>query len=374
MRYAGRGAYKDKYYMRKALELAKKGLGNTSPNPIVGALLVKNGRILAKGYHRRSGLPHAEIEALRIAGKRAKDATLYVSLEPCSHFGKTPPCTDTIIKEGVKRVVIGMCDPNPINYGKGIAKLQRSGVEVRYGVLEKESEALNRIFKTYITQKRPYVTVKVAQSLDGKIATFTGHSRWITNKRSRIFTHRLRGKVDAVLVGVNTVIKDDPLLTSRIEGAERQPIRVILDTKLKTPKGSKLIKDKSTKTIIATGKTNFNKKKALEFRKMGIDVVSFKEDRGMIDLKSLLRYLANKEISHLLVEGGGNVIANFLNDGLVDEMFVFVSPKIIGGKDAITSVEGKGIRSISEAIKLMDIELKKFDQDILIRGHVYRDN
>lgn len=365
---------RDEYYMKMALRLARKGQGNTSPNPIVGALLVKDGRILAKGYHKKAGLPHAEIEVLNRAGNRAKDATLYVNLEPCDHFGKTPPCTDRIIKEGVKRVVIGMRDPNPINYGKGVERLRRNGVEVKCGVLKRESSILNSIFRTYITQKRPYVTIKVAQSLDGKIATFSGHSKWITNGSSRRFVHRLRRDIDAVLVGVNTIIKDDPLLNSRLRNSKRQPLRIILDSRLKTPKKSKIVKDRSSKVIVATTKAGLRKRKALEFQKMGVDVVSFRENRGRVDLKSLLSYLARNGISHLLVEGGGTVIASFVRDRLVDEMLIFISPKIIGGRDAITSVEGEGIRFVDEAIKLKNIELKRFNQDILIRGYVYRDN
>ncbi len=364
---------KDEYYMRMVLELAKKGEGSTSPNPMVGAVLVKNGKILAKGYHKRAGLPHAEIEALRRAGNRARGATLYVNLEPCNHFGKTPPCTDRIIKEGLRRVVIGMCDPNPINDGRGIEKLRQSGITIKCGVLENESKKLNRVFKTYTTKKRPFVTLKVAQSLDGKIATSSGRSRWITNESSRDFIHDLRGRVDAVLVGVKTVIKDDPLLNSRIKKPKNQPIRIILDSKLRTPRKSRVLKDKSSRVIIATGE-DLPKKRISEFRKIGVDVVSFKKKDNMVDLRSLLKYLADEGISHLLVEGGGTVIANFLNKELADEMLIFIAPKIIGGRDAVTSVEGRGIREVDQAVELKDMELKRFDKDILIKGYVCRDN
>lgn len=355
--------------MKMALALAKKGRGRTSPNPMVGAVLVKGGKVLSKGYHRGFGLPHAEVEVLNRAGREAQGATLYVNMEPCGHFGKTPPCTERIIKEGVRRVVVGMRDPNPINYGKGIKRLRRSGIEVDCGVLKRESKMLNRAFTAFITKKRPYVTVKVAQSLDGKIATSAGCSKWITNEISRRFVHRLRSGADAVLVGVNTIIKDDPLLNARIKNLKKQPLRIVLDSRLITPKGSKVIKDRSPQTIIATTDKAFNKNRD-KFKREGVDVVSFKEKKGAVCLKSLLRYLAHRGVSHLLVEGGGTAIANFLKDKLVDEIFIFIAPKIIGGRDAITSVEGEGVKSLKDALKLRDVKIKRFGEDILIRGHV----
>lgn len=363
---------RDRFYMNIALDLARKGLGKTRPNPAVGALLVKNGRILAKGYHKRAGLPHAEIEALNSAGKAAKGATLYVTLEPCGHFGKTPPCTDRIIKEEVKRVVIAMRDPNPVNCGRGVEKLRKNSISVKCGVLEKEAALLNRVFTTYITQKRPFVTIKAAQSLDGKIATPSGDSKWITNERSRRFVHRLRSRVDAVLVGVNTVIKDDPLLNSRIRGAKRQPVRIILDSRLRTPRTSRILKDRSARTIIAT--TPAAAKRAGRFEDMGVEVGVFRKKRDGVDLKSLLAFLAGKEISHILVEGGGSVIAGFLKEGLADEMLFFISPRVIGGRNAVTSVEGEGAKSIKESVVLKNIEIKRFGEDVLIRGDVHRNN
>lgn len=363
---------RDRFYMNIALNLARKGLGMTNPNPVVGAVLVKDGRVLAKGYHKRAGEPHAEIEAIRKAGKKAKGATLYVTLEPCDHFGKTPPCTDRIIKEGIKRVVIGMRDSNPINHGRGIAKLRRNSIDVRCGILAKEASRLNRVFTTYITQKRPFVTLKAAQSLDGKIAASSGDSRWITNEYSRRFVHRLRSRVDAVLVGVNTIIKDDPLLSSRIKSAKRQPVRIILDTSLKTPQGSRILKDRSARTIIATAKASAQK--ISKFKKRGVDVEVFKKNRYGVDLKSLLRFLARNEISHLLVEGGGSVIASFLKEGVADEILFFISPRVIGGRDAITSVEGDGVRAINQSVVLKNIEVKRFGEDILIKGDVHRNN
>ncbi len=364
---------KDEYYMKIAITLAKKGTGKTSPNPLVGAVLVRGGRVLARGYHKRAGSLHAETSALRAAGTKAKGATLYVNLEPCDHYGKTPPCTESIIKSGIKRVVIGTPDPNPINNGKGALRLKRSGIRVDSGVLEAESKAVNRVFNTFIIKKRPFVTVKAAQSLDGKIATFPGHSRWITNHLSRRFAHRIRSHVDAVLVGINTVLKDDPLLNCRLKSPGKQPLRIGLDSRLRIPKKCRLIRERSSKVIIATLKSS-SKKKALELERLGVSVISFKERGGMIDIRELLRFLAKQDVSHLLVEGGGTVIASFFEKGVVDEALFFLSPRIIGGKHALTAVEGGGVRSVNEAIKLKEIKIRRFGGDVLIRGHVYGNN
>ncbi len=364
---------RDERYMAMALALARKGEGNTSPNPMVGALLVKGGKILAKGYHRRFGYPHAEIEALDRAGKAAKGAVLYVTMEPCSSSGKTPPCTDRIIAEGIKEVIIGMPDPNPVNHKKGVNILQRNGIKVKSNVLREEAEDLNRAFTSYITKGRPYVTVKAAQSLDGKIASFTGHSKWITNRTSRSFVHQLRSRVDAVLVGINTVKNDDPLLNARVKSPGRQPLRIILDSRLSISEKSRVIKDRSARTLIATGR-ECRDGKANRLKKKNIDIAAFKDRSGRVCLGSLLRYLARRGVSHILVEGGGTVIADFLKKGFVDEMIVFMSPKIIGGRDAVTSVEGRGAAHVTGAVKLKDVTVRRFNEDIMVRGYVQRDN
>lgn len=364
---------REERYMAMALALARKGEGNTSPNPMVGALLVKDGKVLARGYHRRFGSPHAEIEALDTAGSAARGAALYVTMEPCSHFGKTPPCTDRIIKEGIKEVVIGMCDPNPVNYKKGVEILRRNGIKVKCNVLREQAEELNRAFTSYITKGRPYVTVKAAQSLDGKIASFTGHSKWITNSASRSFVHELRRRVDAVLVGINTVKNDDPLLNARVKDPGRQPLRIILDSRLSISEKSRVIKDRSARTLIATGREHSGGK-AARLKRENIDIAAFKDRSGRVCLGSLLRYLARRGVSHVLVEGGGTVIADFLEKGFVDEVIVFVSPKIIGGRDALTSVEGRGAARVTGAVKLKDIKIRRFNEDIMVRGYVQRDN
>ncbi len=365
--------HRDNYYMKMALDLAKKGGSSVSPNPLVGAVIVKNNRVAAKGYHKRVGFSHAEVVALNKAGNRARNATLYVNLEPCNHFGKTPPCTDRIIQDGIKRVVIGMKDPNPINNGKGIRRLRRCGIKVSIGCMEREARALNRSFATYITKKRPHIIIKAAQTLDGKIATVTGNSKWITNPSSRRFVHSLRSNVDAVLIGVNTVIRDNPLLTSRMAKNARQPVRIVLDSRLRIPLKSRILRNGSSKVMIVTT-DRAPRRRIEELTRKGIEVITTRGKRGMVNLNPFLRYLAKCGISRLLVEGGGNVISSFITEGIADDLLIFIAPKIIGGSKAPTSVEGAGISSLDRAIRLKDISIKRFEQDILIRGHVYRHN
>ncbi|MCX5686723.1 MAG: bifunctional diaminohydroxyphosphoribosylaminopyrimidine deaminase/5-amino-6-(5-phosphoribosylamino)uracil reductase RibD [Candidatus Omnitrophica bacterium] len=342
----------DEKYMRVALDLAKKGKGFTSPNPMVGAVIVKNGRIVGKGYHKRCGSAHAEVNALKNAAKFAKGATIYVSLEPCGHFGRTPPCTDALVESGIKRTVIAMKDPNPANNGRGIKKLVKSGIRVKVGILKEEAARLNKPYIKFITKKMPYVTVKIAESLDGKIATRTGESRWITGDDSRRFVHDLRARSDAVMVGVNTVIKDDPLLLSRTSKG-RQPIRIIVDSHFRTPKNARIFSEvKRSPVIVATTKKN------------GPDPFS------RVDLKALLKVLAKREIANILVEGGGELVASLVENRLVDKFLFFIAPKIIGGRLAKTAVEGTGVDRISRAIPLKFVKIKRFKEDILIEAEV----
>ncbi len=357
--------------MREALRLAERGRGHTSPNPMVGAVLVKGNRIIGRGFHRQAGGPHAEIVAIREAGKKARGATLYVNLEPCNHFGRTPPCTDAIIKSRIKRVICAMIDQNPLNNGRGIRKLRANGTEVKVGLLEEESRKLNKPFIKYITEKMPFVTVKVAESLDGKIATYTGDSKWITGESARGFVHRLRKESDAILVGVNTIIKDDPLLTSR--PYRKFPIKVILDPELKTPLNAKIFSRKSPALVIIVTSAKYLRAKRAQARvrllnKSGGLVISERERNSRFNLRSLLKRLAGIEIVNLLVEGGGTTIASFIEERLVDRILFFIAPKIIGGRYAITSVEGKGVDRISKAMRLKNIEVKNFKEDILISG------
>ncbi|MBI5124470.1 MAG: bifunctional diaminohydroxyphosphoribosylaminopyrimidine deaminase/5-amino-6-(5-phosphoribosylamino)uracil reductase RibD [Candidatus Omnitrophica bacterium] len=331
--------------MRMAISLAKRAEGKTSPNPIVGAVVVKNGRIVGEGYHKRAGSPHAEINALRQAGNSAKGATLYVTLEPCGHFGRTPPCTNAIIKSGIKKVVIGMKDPNPINNGRSIRKLNKNGIKVITGVLREEAEVINKPYIKFITKRLPFITVKVAQSMDGKIATKTGDSRWISSEDSRRYVHKLRGMADAVMVGANTALKDDPLLMSRYSG-KKQPVRIVITGRSRIPSNARIFShlDKSPVMIARPGSAG-NKKTGL---------VKF------------LKGLAGENITHVLVEGGGELIASLVEKGLVDRFLIFIAPKIIGGKDAITAVEGSGVEKVKDAFRFRRLNIKRFKEDILI--------
>ena len=359
----------DEIYMRKAIRLARTAWGLTSPNPVVGAVIVKGAKIVGSGYHKRCGMPHAEINALKEAGPKAKGATLYVTLEPCDHFGRTPPCTDAVIKSGIKKVVMGMKDPNPVNNGKGIKKLRANGIKTVIGVLEKDATRINRPFIKFITKNIPYVTVKVAGSLDGKIATRSGDSKWITSEDSRRYVHRLRGRVDAVVVGVNTVIKDNPMLISRASGA-RQPSRIIVDSRLKTPLSSRLFSNIEISPLIIATTKNISGRKRMPYEKKGARILSLKAKGSRVDLKALLKALAGMEMTHLLVEGGGELIWSFIEEGLVDEFLFFMAPKIIGGKDAVTAVEGNGFGRIKEAVVLKNLKIKHFKEDILIKAEV----
>ena len=363
----------DEYYMKMALALAVKAKGLTSPNPMVGAVVVKRGRVVGEGYHKRAGSDHAEVIALKKSAGRAAGATLYVNLEPCAHYGKTPPCVDRVINSGIKRVVTGMIDPNPLTRGKGSLILRRAGIDVKNGVLPEESKRLNEAFITYITEKRPFVTVKAAESIDGKIATRKGDSRWISSEKSRRMVHAMRSEADAVMVGVNTVVADDPLLTSRMNGsARRQPLRIIVDARLSAPLSSKVFSKKlAGNTIVATTRyASRNKMNALE--KKGVELLTFNGSGRRVDLKKLLKALSARGVINLLVEGGGTLISSLLNEGLVDKVLFFIAPKIIGGSSAVTAVEGAGAAKVKDAIKIESISVERAGEDILLSGYVRR--
>jgi diaminohydroxyphosphoribosylaminopyrimidine deaminase/5-amino-6-(5-phosphoribosylamino)uracil reductase len=351
-------------YMKLTINLAKKGMGKTSPNPLVGAVVVKNDRIIGKGYHKRFGEPHAETNALRACKDQARNATLYVNLEPCCHYGKkTPPCTDTIKKSGIKKVVCATLDPNPQVNGNGIKTLREGGIEVDLGILEEEAKKLNEIYLKFITTGLPFVILKIAQTLDGKIATKLGDSKWITQDDSRRFVHSLRSCVDAVLVGANTVRRDDPELTIHDARGEN-PIRIILDSAGKTSNRSKVIKEnKNGKTIIAT-----NNEKIKEKLKEKVEIWKLKKRKdGKVDLADLLRKAGENQISSLLVEGGAKVFTSFLKEKLVDKIYYFLSPKILG--KGLDSFGDLGIKKIPNSITLRDCEMKKFKNDLLIIGY-----
>ncbi|MCM8784075.1 MAG: bifunctional diaminohydroxyphosphoribosylaminopyrimidine deaminase/5-amino-6-(5-phosphoribosylamino)uracil reductase RibD [Candidatus Omnitrophica bacterium] len=357
-------------YMRTAFKLALKSKGLTSPNPLVGCVIVKEGRILGKGFHKRAGFPHAEIEALREAGGRAKGAVLYVNLEPCCHYGRTPPCTKAIISAGIKKVYTAMVDPNPLNNGKGIKELREKGIEVEVGILEDEARKINEVFVKYITQRIPFIIVKVAQSLDGKITTKTGESKWITSEKARTFAKELRNEVDAVVVGVNTIIKDNPLLNPAFKTLNSKVYyKIILDSRLRMPLKARVLSEKSIgKLIIAT--TKYAPKRRMQEFKNRAEVIVVNDKDGRVDLKTLARKLFEKEIAHVLVEGGGETIASFLEGKLVDKIYFFISPKIIGGREAITSVEGEGVEKLNKAILLKNTAIKRIGDDFLISGYI----
>ena len=360
----------DAYWMRRALRLAEKGRGRTSPNPMVGAVLVKEDVAVGQGHHAKAGGAHAEIVALREAGEEARGATLYLNLEPCAHFGRTPPCAPEVIEAGVKRVVIGMEDPNRLVKGKGIEMLRKAGLEVEVGILEKECQRLNEVFCKYILKKEPFVILKVAATLDGKIATRNGDSKWISGEAARRIVHKLRNQVDGVLVGIGTVLKDDPLLTARVRGG-RDPYRIVLDSRLKTPEEAKVIGPCPSKTIIVA--TALAPKDKIErFEKRGVRIFIFDSKEGRVDLKSCLSRLGEIGVMSLLVEGGCQVNGSFLDEGLIDKLVLFLSPKLMGDHQAPGIFGGKGVSNLQEAIALKEMKTKKVGEDILIEGYFDR--
>jgi diaminohydroxyphosphoribosylaminopyrimidine deaminase / 5-amino-6-(5-phosphoribosylamino)uracil reductase len=361
----------DMHYMKMALDLAKKGRGFVNPNPMVGAVIVKEGKVLGKGYHKFFGGPHAEVYALKEAGENAKDSCLYVTLEPCSHYGKTPPCAKAIIKSGIKRVVIASVDPNPLVSGNGIKMLKAAGIEVDTGVMESSALQLNEVFMKYISKRLPFVVMKCAVTLDGKIATCTGESKWITGKASRNRVHKMRNSLTAVMVGVGTILDDNPLLTTRLEGKSRSPKAIILDSKLKSPVNSRVFETLKEREVIIACTEKFDEENYAKLKDKGVKIIICPEDsNSMVDLKYLVRKLGKLGIDSILIEGGGSVNFSALKSDIVDKVVYFIAPKIFGGKDAKTSVEGSGIESISDEIKLENVSVKSIGEDIMIEAYL----
>lgn len=360
----------DEVFMKQTLRLAKKGLGSTSPNPLVGALVVKDGKIISSGYHKKAGAPHAEIEALSKAGKRAKGAALYVNLEPCNHYGRTPPCTKAILKSRVKRVVVGTVDPNPRVTGGGCKFLASHGVKVTCNVLEEECKRLNEVYIKYVTKDKPFVILKGALTLDGWIATQTGNSKWITGEKSRKFVHLLRKWVDAIMVGVETVIVDNPFLTPYlIRRLTSDPFRVVVDTNLRIPLHSRVFDSpKSDLTIIAVG-SNVERSKRKKIEDLGAQVISCQIRNGRIDLADLLDQLAKMSISSILVEGGATLFGAMIREELVDKYYIFLAPKILGGDNGVPFARGPGCDSIDNCVLLKDVMVRRFDDDIMIEAY-----
>lgn len=362
----------DEAFIRRTFELAAQARGWTSPNPMVGAVIVRDGRVVAEGYHRRAGLPHAEVEALNAAGEAARGSTLYVNLEPCCHTGRTGPCTEAIIAAGVKRVVAAMADPNPVVSGKGFARLKESGVEVEFGILEREAHRLNEAFIKFITTRRPFVILKTAMSLDGKIATATGESKWITGEDAREYVHQLRNTCDAVLVGIGTVLKDDPSLTTRLPGGGRDPVRVIVDSRARTPLKARVLNQQSEAAAFIAVTEMAPPERMAALRQAGAQVLVCGPG-PTVDLEFLLTALAEREIASVLVEGGSAVNASFLLQGLVDKLVWFIAPLIIGGREAIGPVGGSGVRSLAKAIRLSELNVRQLGSDLCIEGYPERE-
>lgn len=356
-------------WMRRALQLAEKGQGFVHPNPMVGAVILRGRRVVGQGYHRAFGGNHAEVEALRQAGSRARGATLYVNLEPCAHWGKTPPCVEAIKKEGIRHVVAAVQDPHPLVSGRGFAFLKKSHIRITKGILREEAVELNRAFITWVRERRPYVTLKAATSLDGKIATSKGESQWITGPPARRMTHHWRSHVDATAVGIDTVLKDNPSLTTHGNG--RNPKRIIFDSVLRVPLRSHILDRQAPTWILTTPKAPPQKLKALEKKGIHTFVVA-PNPQGQVSIPESMRLLAKEGIVHLLVEGGGRLHASFLETGKADEVLWFIAPMIIGGANAKTAVEGQGIQRLKEAWRLQEVAIDKIGQDICIRGKIHK--
>lgn len=357
--------------MRQALGLARHGYGTTSPNPMVGALLVKGGEIIGRGWHHFAGGPHAEIEAIRDAKRRGhspKGATLYVTLEPCSTHGRTPPCTEAVIAAGIRRVVAGATDPNPRHGGNGFKILKRAGVAVTEGVLAEESERLNEAFNHWMVHRTPFVTVKAAMTLDGKIATASGESKWITGEKARAYGMKLRQGADAILVGINTILADDPSLTVRTVQS-RQPRRIVLDANARTPLSAKVVSDAYAQLTTIVVSSSAPQRRVAALRKR-TNLLAAPSRAGKIDLPWLLKKLGSENVTSLLVEGGGEVNASFLLQGHAHRVAFFYAPKILGGRNSRKSVGGDGVGCVERALKLDQVEWRMLGQDLLLTAHV----
>ena len=357
-------------FMKEALRLAAKGRGHVEPNPMVGAVIVRRGKVIGSGWHRRFGGKHAEVEALESCAN-PKGAEMYVTLEPCSRHGKTPPCTDAIIKAGIKRVVVACKDPSEKQKGRGIRALKKAGIEVETGLMEEEAQHLNAPFFKLETTGIPYVTVKWAMSLDGKIATALGESAWISNEKSRQMVHRLRSEMDAVVVGVNTVVRDDPLLTVRHVRPKRTPARIVLDSMARTPLKSSLVQTATSVDTLIVVSHEAPQARTAALEKAGCALLPVRtRKKGYIELVDLLEFLGRRHFTNVLIEGGGEVIASAFEDRVVDRVLAFVAPKVIGGREAVSPVEGVGVGKIRQAVTLTRTKVHRIGDDTMIEGLV----
>ncbi|MFR7970382.1 MAG: bifunctional diaminohydroxyphosphoribosylaminopyrimidine deaminase/5-amino-6-(5-phosphoribosylamino)uracil reductase RibD [Hominisplanchenecus sp.] len=360
----------DQNYMLQAIQLAKQGEGWTNPNPMVGAVIVKNGRIIGKGYHKKCGELHAERNAIASLTESAEGATIYVTLEPCCHYGKTPPCTEAIIEQKIKRVVIGSRDPNPKVSGKGIKMLQEAGIEVIEDFMREECDRLNPVFFHYITTKTPYVVMKYAMTLDGKIATKTGASKWITGEAARAEVQHMRHRYMGIMAGIGTVIADDPMLNVRVEGW-KSPIRILCDSGLRIPLDGQIVKSAGKyRTIVAYADSKNTEAKRKRLHEMGVETIWCPDENNQVDLKKLMKYLGEEGIDSILLEGGGTLNDSALRAGIVQEVQAFIAPKLFGGMNSKTPVEGIGVRFPSEAVKLKCTDICQIGEDIRITCQV----
>jgi diaminohydroxyphosphoribosylaminopyrimidine deaminase/5-amino-6-(5-phosphoribosylamino)uracil reductase len=360
----------DRQYMKMALELAQKGMGFTAPNPMVGAVIVKNGRIIGQGYHRKYGELHAEREALAVCTEEPKGASIYVTLEPCCHYGKQPPCVNAILEAGIRRVIIGSSDPNPLVAGKGIRILKDHGIEVTENILKEECDKLNEAFFYYIQNKKPYVVMKYAMTMDGKIAAYTGESKWVTGEAARIHVQEQRLKYTGIMVGVGTVLADDPMLTCRLENS-RNPVRIICDSHLRTPLTSKIVRTAETiPTILAS--SSKDQQKIKNYEELGCQVLYVPEKNGHIYLNRLMELLGAAKIDSILLEGGGSLNWSALESGIVQKVQTYIAPKLFGGEEAKTPVEGKGFPDPASAVLLKNSEIIRLGDDFLIESEVKR--
>lgn len=358
---------RDKFFMERALRLAEKGVGSTSPNPMVGAVLVKDGEIIGEGFHKKAGEPHAEVLALKQAGERARGAELFVTLEPCSHYGRTPPCVQAIIKAGVTGVVAAMEDPNPLVSGRGIKMLEEAGIQVRVGVMEERARKLNEVFIKYITTKKPFVVGKIAQSLDGKIALSSGISRWITGEPARIRAHELRSRYDAVMVGIGTVLADDPLLTCRLPGREKDPVKIVVDSTLKIPVNARLFQDSGKVIIAATQKADRQKMRVL--KELGADIIETESNGGdMVNLPQLFEILGTMGITGVLVEGGSRLLASLSKEELLDKLIIFMAPRLIGA-EGLSSVGNLFVDELKKTPRFTIESLEQIGEDIMLEAY-----
>jgi len=360
----------DQSYMQRALELAAQALGRTSPNPVVGSVIVKEGKIIGEGYHRQAGTPHAEIHALRQAGDEAADATVYVTLEPCSHYGRTPPCADALVEAGVKKVVVAVLDPNPQVAGRGIQKLIDAGIDIQTGILENEARQLNEAFFKHIQTGLPFVALKTAMTLDGKIATRTGDSRWITSSDARTYVHQLRNTYDAIMVGIGTVLHDDPMLNTRLDIDDiHHPLRIIVDTNLDLPLSSQIVRSANELPSLVFCSELANKDKDAQLTANGCEIIRLPLENGLVPLNNVLEHIGSRGICSLLVEGGGEINASLLEKQMLDKVYCFIAPKIIGGRTAPSPIGGLGLNKMQDAWELQSIDIKKLQRDILITGY-----